>query len=186
MAAPSGGGGSEFASPNRFRELTESPMSEYFYDTMDVERSNNSQLNPLHSKPRVLREILKIVRELTKKVAYVSNTVGENRKNMRSTSDSLGSVASQLASVHIQIASITKENEMISTQMSTIPSQHQCPLKSCKGGPVCTHSKCAACGDPHRATNRNCPARIPSHRGGICYPAHNSNICILTSLKFQL
>ena len=39
---------------------------------------------------------------------------------------------------------------------------HPCKIQSCKAGPVCTHPpiKCAACGDPHKANDPNCPTRV--------------------------
>jgi hypothetical protein len=39
---------------------------------------------------------------------------------------------------------------------------HQCEVSKCKTGPVCVHGdiKCAACGNPHKASDRSCPMRI--------------------------
>jgi hypothetical protein len=39
---------------------------------------------------------------------------------------------------------------------------YQCEVPRCKAGPVCVHGdiKCAACGNPHKASDRSCPMRI--------------------------
>jgi hypothetical protein len=39
---------------------------------------------------------------------------------------------------------------------------HQCEIPKCKAGPICVHGdiKCAACGDPHKASDRSCSMRI--------------------------
>jgi hypothetical protein len=119
-AAPSGGGGSELASPSCFQELAESQVSDYFYDTMDVEQSNNAQLNPSVPKANSIEEILKLAKDLAKQAAHVSNIVDESTKDMRHISDSLGSVIHKLATVHIQITSVNKGNKMIKSQIALI------------------------------------------------------------------